>query len=265
VWAAVLRAGAGAAAGPWTSLWLAGVVDRMPERPDVVLPARRQLRADPGIRASRRRRLATAIDPAAGPPRLRVEEALLDAVRDLDRPAAVLDLVLRAVQRRLTTAARIRERLADRRAHPWRTLLTAALADADAGVRSMLEHRWLHDVERAHGLPPSSLNRPDREVAADGTDAGRRLRDAEFVTWGLVVELDGREFHPGELRFRDRRRDNRVTATGRRTLRYGWREVAGDPCGVAAEVAQVLRLAGWAGTPRPCGPACGLRSTGERP
>jgi very-short-patch-repair endonuclease len=79
-----------------------------------------------------------------------------------------------------------------------------------------------------------------------------------FVEFGLIVELDGQEAHPTGDAFRDRRRDNQVTVSGRRTLRYGWREVSQDPCGVAAEVAAVLTILGWTGNPHPCGPRCTL-------
>jgi Protein of unknown function (DUF559) len=178
---------------------------------------------------------------------------VLDAADESDRAVAVVDLVIGVVQRRLTTASRLRHRLAGRRGHRWRRLLNEVLTDVSTGVRSALERRWLHDVERAHGLPRSTLNRPDR----DGDE--RRYRDAEFLRWGLVVELDGREAHPDAERFRDRRRDNRVTASGRRSLRYGWHEVVQDPCGIAAEVAGVLHSLGWPGEPRPCNPGCPLQ------
>jgi hypothetical protein len=42
-------------------------------------------------------------------------------------------------------------------------------------------------------------------------------------------------------------------------LRYGWRDVVGDPCGVAAQVAVLLTARGWSGTPQPCGATCWLR------
>jgi Protein of unknown function (DUF559) len=124
------------------------------------------------------------------------------------------------------------------------------IADVRDGVRSVLELRWRRTVERAHALPAAELNRADE----DGSR--RRYRDLEYVRWCLVIELDGREAHRDEGRFRDRRRDNAVTVSGRMTLRYGWREVAADPCGIAAEVARVLGSQGWTGTVRPCGAAC---------
>lgn len=252
VWAAILRAGPGAVAGPRTSLWLAGATDRLPSRLDVVVPGERRVRGVGQVKVSRRGRLAEAAHPASRPPRLRLEVAVLDVCGDCDRPEAAVDLVVRVVQRRLTTAARLREWLAAQPRHCRRRLLADVLADVEQGVRSALERRWLNDVQRAHGLPRSVLNQGD-----DG-EGRRRYRDVVFVEFGLVVELDGREAHPADQAFRDRRRDNLVTVGGRRTLRYGWREISQDPCGVAAEVAAVLTCLGWTGTPHPCGPTCRL-------
>jgi hypothetical protein len=50
-------------------------------------------------------------------------------------------------------------------------------------------------------------------------------------------------------------------------LRYGWREVAGDPCAVALQVARLLSRQGWTGRPRACSAACPLAraGTGEFP
>jgi hypothetical protein len=252
LWAALLRAGNGAAAGPRTSLWLAGAIEQPPDPLDVVIPMERRVRAEEGLTVIRRKNLADSVHPALAPRRLRIEAAVLDVAADQQRAEAVVDVVLRAVQRRLTTPARLRGQLAARRAHPWRRLLQDLLADAATGVRSPLERRWLHDVERAHGLPAGRLNRPEQ-------DGDRRVyRDADYQRYQLIVEFDGRLAHPDDQRHRDRQRDNRVVVSGRRTLRYGWREVAGDPCGIAAEVAAVLRQACWPGMPHRCSPRCTL-------
>jgi hypothetical protein len=253
LWAAVLRAGAGAVAGPRSSLWLIGVLDEPPSPMDVYVPAGRHIQvAGPTHGSIRRcRDLERLRHPVASPPRLRVEPAVLEAADQLSREEQVVDVVLRAVQRRLTTPARLADSLADRRTHRWRALLIDLLSDAETGVASALERRWLRDVERPHGLPRGRFNH------ADVSGGMRRYRDVEYP-YGLVIELDGREAHPDDLRFRDRRRDNRVAVTGRTTLRYGWREVASDPCGVAAETSEVLRRLGWAASARPCGPVCRL-------
>jgi hypothetical protein len=266
VWAAVLRAGPGAVAGPATSLWLAGLAERAPAVPDVLIPEHRRVRGAAGARVVRRRGLAAMVHPSSQPPRLRVEEAVLDRCGAYRRAAPVVDLVLRAVQRGLTTADRLTSCLRARPGHRWRGLLLELCADVTVGVRSALERRWLHDVARPHRLPAAVLNHPD------ASGSRRRYRDLEFLGWPLVVELDGRESHPDAERFRDRQRDNSVTVSGRRTLRYGRHELAEDPCGVAAEVVAVLRTLGWTGAAAPCSPHCtvvaddrGRSSDNDRP
>lgn len=82
--------------------------------------------------------------------------------------------------------------------------------------------------------------------------------DVEYEQFALVVELDGRAWHDGEARDRDRRRDNQTIVAGRRTLRYGWADINARPCATAAEVLAALRLAGWIGAPTRCSAACGL-------
>ena len=69
----------------------------------------------------------------------------------------------------------------------------------------------------------------------------------------LTVRLDGRRFHSMQgVAFRDRRRDNASELAGRARLVFGYEEVSTDPCGVAGDVAQVLRREGWEGELTSC-------------
>jgi very-short-patch-repair endonuclease len=77
-----------------------------------------------------------------------------------------------------------------------------------------------------------------------------------YEAFRTLVELDGRAAHPESARWRDIRRDNANAAGGLVTLRYSWAEVTQDSCGVANEVAEVLRRQGWTGTLRRCGRLC---------
>jgi len=63
----------------------------------------------------------------------------------------------------VTTPVRLRTRLTARRTHRWRRLLLDLLTDADHGVATPLEYRWVTHVERRHGLPHGVINRPDRD------------------------------------------------------------------------------------------------------
>jgi hypothetical protein len=139
-------------------------------------------------------------------------------------------------------------------------LLVDLCEDVEDGVQSGLERRWRRDVELAHGLPRAHRNVADEpEVGRGASGRTRRYRDLRYRRWRLLIELDGREAHPDDEQFRDRARDNAATRAREWSLRYGWREVAGEPCGAAVEVAGVLRDRGWSGPPRPCSPICPVR------
>jgi hypothetical protein len=103
--------------------------------------------------------------------------------------------------------------------------------------------RYLHDVERAHGLPTGE--RQSRSTAGD-------VRDVLYRRYATVVELDGRLGHEGLGRFRDMRRDNAATLDGDVTLRYGDADIRTEPCAVAFQVAEVLIRRGWGGLPTRC-------------
>lgn len=81
VWAALLFAGSGAAACCTTALWLHRVLDEPPDVVHVSIPHSRRVVAPSGLRIHRRRALdrpRSPVHPLASPPRLRLEEALLD-------------------------------------------------------------------------------------------------------------------------------------------------------------------------------------------
>jgi hypothetical protein len=188
----------------------------------------------PGVRRTAR----------GAPPRLDVEDCVLDLCEDADT-ATVVDLLSRAVQSRRTTTDRLRARVDGRARHSRRALLRALLADVSDGAESPLELNYLNDVERRHGLPRGRRQHHARRTA----------RDIYYEEFATVVELDGQAGHRDAGRHRDMRRDNRSTVSGEATLRYGWWDVLERACLVAAEVAAVLRLRGWQGVPTLC-PDC---------
>ncbi|GAB3599941.1 hypothetical protein GCM10027446_32470 [Angustibacter peucedani] len=258
IWAALLHACSGvleregrprAAIAGSAALWLHGAVDRCPDVVEVAVPADRRVARRPGVRVRVRERLL--VDGQRQPWRSPMVEALLDAVDRAGSPDLVVDLVIAVTSRRLTTPDRVLAALAGRRRLRWRRLVQQLCAQVADGVQSPLERRYLLDVERPHGLPAGERN--TREAAPDG---GSWYRDVRYRRWRTVVELDGRAFHRDEHAFRDRLRDNRAARSGETTLRYGWREVVADPCGIAAEVAMVLTRQGWSGAVRACRPGC---------
>ncbi|NJC73400.1 hypothetical protein HC031_27295 [Planosporangium thailandense] len=254
LWAAVLRAGDGAVLSYESAAEAVGLVDEQASPIHVTVPTERKVRRTPGIAIHRSNRVDAARHPIRLPPQTRVEETVVDLTQSCDRIGEAIGWITRACGRRLTRPERIASAIDARKKVRWRAELLAAVGDVATGAQSPLEVRYLRQVERAHGLPVGS-----RQYAVERS-GGRSYDDVRYAEFGVVVELDGRVAHPDEACWRDLRRDNASVVGGRRVLRYGWADVAGQPCAVAAQVATVLRCAGWRGAPRRCGPSCMLTS-----
>jgi hypothetical protein len=247
--AALLRAGDGALLWGRTAAVLDGLDDREPAVIHVLVPARRRVELEPGISVRRSREVANRGHPVRSPARTRIEETVLDLCEISQRLTEVASWVTRSCSRRLTNPERLRAALAARGRHRWRRQLVGMLADVQLGAQSPLELEYLRRVVAAHSLP---LGVRQQRLA------GRTVRwvDVDHEDFRTRVELDGRLGHAEEGAFRDRQRDNAATRDGRATLRYGFVDVFGEPCAVAAEVAQVLSANGWPGQPIHCGPGC---------
>lgn len=256
-WAALLHAGEGSALGMESAAWAWGLLDRPPDVVHVMVAGDRRPARQTGVRFHIRTALASRVHPVKRPALVRLEDTVLDQIdRASTTEEQVIDLVLRACQRRLTTADRLLAAVGRRKKMRHRGLVLDLLVDARAGVQSPLERRYARDVERPHGLPRSRSNRPE------GRPGRRRFRDARYDAYALVVELDGDPSHPMDRKELDDIRDNELLEQeGTRTLRYGWRSVTSRSCATAAQVGDLLRQGGWVGTPRRCGPACRLPDT----
>ncbi len=272
MWAALLAAGPGAAISHQTAAELYQLGRRPARAIHVTVPGERQVRRGAGFtpRAQvtgrtgrsftvqdapplivhRSAWIARARHPVLLPPRTRIEET----VADLTQYAATLDeafgWISQACGSRLCTPGMIRGALERRKKLSHRAELLGALRDVADGVLSPLEHRYVHGVERPHGLPAAR-----RQVMV--TLAGqRRYLDNLYQDYRLVVELDGAAAHPVSERWRDIHRDNFLEVLRLRTLRYGWSDVTGRRCAVAAQVADILAQNGWPGPIRRCSPGC---------
>jgi hypothetical protein len=249
LWAVVLRAGPRAMLSYQTAAALTGLTDGESSLLHVTLPAARRITRMPGTVLHLSDRADQARHPSAAPPRTTVEETVLDLASSARTADNAYGWVTRALGRRLTTQARLRDAMTQRPRLRWRQDLEQAVAPGWAGVHSSLEYRYLRDVERPHALPPGVRQ-------ARGRRAGRpEYRDVLYELYAVVVELDGQAAHPGDMRWADIPRYNAAAAAGLMTLRYGWLDVTGHPCLVAAQVAEVLQRRGYAGH-RACGPAC---------
>ncbi|VXC27903.1 hypothetical protein [Nocardioides sp. AX2bis] len=229
-----------------------------PARPTIhVAVARRRARPAPlaGVVVHQVARLDETVLWNLGPPRQRYPDAVLDAAAaagtELDRVA----VLARAAGSRRTTVAQVVAALAHRTRYPRRRWTEDVLRDAAAGTCSVLEHRYLVGVERAHGLPRA--RRQQREAGVTGVV----YRDVALGA--AVVELDGRLHHDDPVaRDEDLERDLDVAVSGRATVRLGWGQVVGRPCRTATKVAAFLRQHGVEAYARPCGPGCPV---GRRP
>jgi hypothetical protein len=250
LWAAVLRAGPRALLSHDTAAELDGLTDKPSSLIHLTLPYAQRLQAVPGLVIHRTSRSMAFKQRRPLPPWTATEETVLDLADAAASFDTVVSLVARACQRRLTTPFLLGDSLQLRARSRWRDQLRQALLDVDDGVRSPLEYRYVHGVERAHGLP-----HPDRQ--AEAVRQGSRIfRDMLYRKYRVAVELDGAASHPDEQRWQDKRRDNAAAADGIVTLRYGWADVTERPCETAREIATVLEKGGWSGTLRRCGPGC---------
>jgi hypothetical protein len=250
LWAAVHRAGPGAALSHETAAELFGLTDQRSPLVHLSIPVHRQVTSMEGAVVHRSTRLAEAIHPVLMPPRTRLEETVIDLVDQAPIFDTALGAACSACQRRLTTVAKILAAMSLRSKLSWRSELTQALGEVGAGVHSILEYRYLHRVERPHGLPAAV-----RQAKLDGSGRNRYL-DNLYPDYGLCVELDGLQAHPDEQRWQDLRRINTIIENGNTALRYGWIDVNQHACQTAVQVGTVLNHLGWQQSVRPCGPLC---------
>ncbi|HCU92594.1 MAG TPA: hypothetical protein DHU96_07555 [Actinobacteria bacterium] len=252
LWAAVLRAGTGAALSHQTAAELYGLADSPAPLIHVTVPSGSAVVRPPGVLIHYSGRLAQSRHPVLTPPRTRIDDTVLDIAQHAATLDEAVSLALRAVGSRRTTAALLRTAIQGRPRLRWRTDLVAALGEEHVGAHSLLEYRYGSRVEGPHGLPRGTRQRPV-------TRGGRReYQDIAYDEYQTVVELDGQAAHPGQSRWRDLRRDNLNAAHGLVTLRLGWVDVTERACASAGVVGATLAHRGWPGMPRQCGPTCRL-------
>jgi very-short-patch-repair endonuclease len=253
LWAAVLRAGPHAVLSYHTAAELDGLTSTRSAVIHVTVPRCKHVDPIPGVRLHRSERLADARHPSRTPPRTRIEETVLDLTQTAKTVDGAFGWLCQACGSRVTTPDLLLNALHKRPKVRWRRILLSALGDIGDGAHSVLEIRYVRDVERPHGLPRA------RRQARVTRDTGRIYLDNLVDRYRTCIELDGKAAHPVAARWRDIARDNASAADGVITLRYGWPDVAQHPCQTAAQIAAVLRSRGWTGQPTPCDRSCLLR------
>ncbi len=241
-WAGILLGGPDAVLGRAAAAHLDGMLKDPPAQVTVFVGPDAEIRRDP-----RWRFITAARQGVRYPRRTPASRTIVDLAGQLT-PDGLAALVSTAIGKGLTTPANIMGMLASVQRHPCRALLSEIAADVAVGVRSALERRYLRDVERAHGLPPSRRQQGPLD----------KQTDVWYEEYRLIIELDGRAYHDGVAAWNDLDRDNQHRLKAHLTLRYTWTPVAVHPCQVMREVVTALHQRGWTGRPHPC-PRCAPR------
>ncbi|HEY8306168.1 MAG TPA: hypothetical protein VIG79_05765 [Lapillicoccus sp.] len=241
---AALLAVPGSAWSHQTAGFVEGLVGTPPLVVDLLVDERRRVATPAGARLHRRVDADAFVDPLHWPWRVDVDHTVLDLAAKGSESDAVA-LLGRAFSRHLTSEAALRPRLAARTRYPHRGLLDDVLADVADGAQSVMEVRFVRDVERAHGLPLGRRQAPT-------LSSGLRLHDVAYDEERVLVELDGRLGHEGPARVGDGIRDRRSATLGWLTVRAFWVDVAVTPCELAREVGVILGSCGRSGRLRRC-------------
>jgi len=251
LWAAVRFAGDGAMVSHETAAEVHGMIDRPALDIHVTVPlSRRPARTTRPVRGIVIHRSGQSRKHLPGPfklPLTRADDTVLDLVADAPTFDHAYTWISRAVSRNVVTVRALRVALARRSRVRWRAWLGDACAEAQAGVLSPLELRYVRDVERAHGLPASQhqARRPLNGIT--------HYKDNWYPEYRLAVEIDGPAYHENEQVQQDKDRDNaNLAADDVKTFRFGPAAVTERACETAAMVAVTLQRHGWTGVPRPC-------------
>jgi len=221
LWAAILYAGQGAYLSHGTAAELNRLTADAPSVIDVTIPASRRVRAPKGIVIHRSTHKPMTWRPPGIPPYSIAEQTVIDLVDAGADKDDIVALVTSGFNRKLLAENHLRAVAETRKKLRWRHELDEVISLAAGGTHSPLEYRHDTDVQRAHGLPEPV--KQAKFLKADGT---RGYRDRYYPQYGrLVIELDGKRFHPDDQRGRDQERDkssrgNRVNAALRLERRH---------------------------------------------
>lgn len=236
LWAAILAAGRDAVLAGLTAACLDGLTGFGSPAIHLVIPAARRVRTDlPGVVVHRSRVLgADDVHPARRPPRTRLTRSLLDAAAWSGSDNQARALLAAGVQQRLVRADQLMVALGRFPTLRRHALVVATLADIAGGAQALSELDFAR-LTRRFGLPA-----PDRQVMRCDGDGRRRWLDAYWEEARLVVEVDGLWHMEVTAWWADMRRDNDLTISGLRVLRFPAFAVRDQPGVVAAQIRSAL-------------------------
>jgi hypothetical protein len=240
LWIAVLAAGPQAVLGGLTAATLDGLAGFEDRNTHLVVPASRKVRTRVQDVVVHRSRALSAEDvhPLRLPPRTRLARSLLDAAAWSRSAQGARSILAAGVQQRLIRPDHLVAMLNRFPTLPRRALIGSTLADIASGAQALSELDFCRLCRRFR------LPQPDRQAMRVDGDGRRRWLDAYWDAARLVVEVDGLWHMEAAAWWADMRRDNHLTITGHRVLRFPAFAVRDDPGAVAAQIRAALEGAG---------------------
>ncbi|GAB06296.1 hypothetical protein M2359_000635 [Gordonia amarae] len=155
----------------------------------VAIDADRKVIEDQGIVVHRITGLDDRVLWTTSPPRMLIEEAVLDVAATATTPERAVACLSDAVQSRSTTAGRLLIALDSRSRIRSRSFLREVLLDVRDGSYSVLEHHYLTKMERRHRLPKPI--RQSRTPTAHRSDRNASVVKSAWVAVRLMVVAFG--------------------------------------------------------------------------
>jgi hypothetical protein len=239
LWAAVLGAGRLAVLGGMTAARLDGLAGFHDHRIHIIVPAARRVRTDmPGVVVHRSSVLGPRdVHPVRQPPRTRIARSLLDAAAWMGTENGARAVVAAGVQQRLVRPGDLAAELERHQKLRRRSLIRVTLADVTGGAEALSELDFCR-LTRRFGIPE-----PDRQVVRLDSTGRRRWLDGYWDEAQLIVEVDGLWHMDAATWWADMSRDNDLTVSGHRVLRFPAFAVRDHPAVVARQIKAALQLA----------------------
>ncbi len=233
----MLAAGRGAVLAGLSAARLDGLTGFADPKVHLLVSASRQVRRElpPDVVVHRSEVLGTDhVHPLRLPPRTRPARSLVDAAAWVGTDNGARAVLAAGVQQRLVRVEDLRKVLERRPGLHRRSLIAVTLSDIAGGAEALSELDFCR-LTRRFGLPE-----PDRQAIRRDAAGLRRWLDAYWEQARLVVEVDGFWHMEAHAWWADMRRDNDLTVSGLRVLRFPAFVVRDHPEVVAAQIRAAL-------------------------